>query len=149
MTRERSGEESGQVTVLVIGLTMVTFAVSGLAVDGTRAFLARRALQNLADAAALAAADQVDADAFYSGGGREISVDPDAARAAASDLLGRAGGGSEGNVSIHGSTVGVRLIARVETSFLLLLGVSSIPVSATAQAEPEVGSVPDEGPEPP
>jgi len=45
----RRADETGQVIVLALGLTLVAFAVAGIAVDGTRVFLARRSLQNLAD----------------------------------------------------------------------------------------------------
>jgi uncharacterized membrane protein len=51
--------EHGQTTVLVVGLALVVFAVTGLAVDGTRAFLLRRTLQNVADASAVAAAGEI------------------------------------------------------------------------------------------
>ena len=54
------GDERGTVTVLTIGLVMVVVAIAGLAVDGTRVFIERRALQSAADGAAVAAAAQVE-----------------------------------------------------------------------------------------
>jgi hypothetical protein len=57
-----TSDERGQIAVLALGLALVVFAIAGLAVDGTRAFLARRSLQNLADAAALAGAGELDTD---------------------------------------------------------------------------------------
>lgn len=136
------GDQSGQVTILVVGMALVVFSVAGLAIDGTRAFLERRALQNLADAAALAAADQVDRTAFYEGGGEELRLDPEAARRVAVDRLRRAGRAVRAGVLIEDSVVEVSLRSRVGARFLRLVGIDSIPVAAVSRARPEVGSVP-------
>jgi hypothetical protein len=122
-------------------MMMVVLAVSGLAVDGTRAFLERRSLQNAADAAALAAADQVDETTFYVDGG-EVRLDPDEARRIAGEWLRRSPDPISGSITIDGSTVEVALRSRVETQFLRLVGIDAIPVTARAHAEPEVGAVP-------
>ncbi|HEY7875369.1 MAG TPA: pilus assembly protein TadG-related protein, partial [Actinomycetota bacterium] len=93
MTRERDcrANADGQAMVLVLGLALVCFAIAGLAVDGTRVFLARRTLQNAADAAATAGAGQVDAGVYYRTGGRRVVLDESSARSVASRWLARRG----------------------------------------------------------
>ena len=47
--REPLMSERGQVTVMALGLALMSLVMAGLAVDGTKAFLLRRTLQNAAD----------------------------------------------------------------------------------------------------
>jgi uncharacterized membrane protein len=63
MTRE----EDGQVLVLTLFLAVVLLLFVTVVVDTSAAFLGRRALAGDADAAALAAAQSVDLDAYYAG----------------------------------------------------------------------------------
>ena len=132
--------DDGQVTVLVVGLSLVSFAVAGLAIDGTRAFLARRTLQNAADSSALAAASEIDQRAYYSSGGRTVILEPAAARAVASDWLSRRGITAEAVVAADQQGVRVRLAGEVRTSFLGLVGIRTISVGAEATAGPLPGS---------
>ena len=134
--------QSGQATVLVLGLAIVVFAVTGLAVDGTRAFIARLTLQNAADAAALAGAGELDVGDFYSSGGRELRLDGRGARALAYRYLDARGFAGEAAVDADETAVTVVLRDEVATSFLGLVGVDALPVAADARAEP----VPGEGP---
>lgn len=143
MIRRRPlGDQSGQVTTLVVGMALVVFSVAGLAIDGTRAFLERRALQNLADGAALAAADQVDRRAFYEGGGEELHLDASAARRVVNDWLRRAGRTVRAEVLIEDSVVEVSLRSEVRAQFLRLIGIDLIPVSAVSHARPQAGPAP-------
>lgn len=128
--------ESGQVMVLVVGLAMVTFAVAGLAVDGTRAFLLRRTLQNAADAAALAGAAEVDTGAYYSSGGRSIVLDRERARREVLGWLARRGVRAAASVVVGESDVAVVLRGEAAVTFLALVGVEGIPVATQARAEP-------------
>jgi hypothetical protein len=134
--------QSGQATVLVLGLAMVVFAVTGLAVDGTRAFIARRTLQNAADAAAVAGAGEVDLGGFYASGGNELRLDARGARALAYTYLGARGFAGEAIVDADEASVTVVLRDEVATSFLGLVGIDALPVAAEARAEP----VPGDGP---
>jgi Flp pilus assembly protein TadG len=134
--------ESGQATVLVLGLAIVVFAVTGLAVDGTRAFVARLTLQNAADAAALASAGELDVGGFYSSGGSELRLDAAGARALAYRYLGARGLSGEAVVDADEAAVTVVLRDEVATSFLGLVGVDALPVAAEARAEP----IPGDGP---
>ena len=133
--------ERGQATVIVLGLALVALAVVGVAADGTRAFLARRTLQNAADSAALAGAGELDQDALYRSGGRRVVLDPAAARLVALRWLERRGLEARAVVSTDPAGVAVALRAEVDTTFLELVGVSSLPVAARAQAAPLAGTV--------
>ena len=138
MTRTHRSQ-SGQAVVLALGLTMAVLAVAGLAVDGTRAFLLRRTLQNAADGAALAASGELDRAAFYRSGGREVSLDPAAARAEAVALL--AERSIRADVAIETAGDGVDIILRADsaTTFLRLVGIDAVPVAASARAVPVGG----------
>ncbi len=128
--------EQGQVTVLILGLALVVFAVSGLAVDGTRAFLFRRTLQNSADAASLAAASELDEREFYASAGRVRALDADDAERAAHRWLSLRGLGARSDVRVEGDRVIIVLRDEVPTSFLALVGIDHIPVAVLAAAEP-------------
>jgi uncharacterized membrane protein len=58
-------DERGQVSILVVGFFLVIALTVGVVVDASAAYLQRQGLSNLADAAALAAADGVKADQVY------------------------------------------------------------------------------------
>jgi Flp pilus assembly protein TadG len=132
--------ERGQALVLVLGLGLLVFAISGLAVDGTRAFLARRSLQNTADAAALAGAGEIDTDAYYRSRGRKVVLDPAAARSAAQAWLERRGLPVRASITAGSERVLVAVRSRVPTTFLGLVGISALPVAALATAEAVAGA---------
>jgi len=57
--------ERGSITVMSIGFLLLLGALTVVVVDASAAFLQRQELNNLADGAALAAANGLDAAAFY------------------------------------------------------------------------------------
>jgi uncharacterized membrane protein len=57
--------ERGSITVMSIGFLILLGALTVVVVNASAAFLQRQELNNLADGAALAAADGLDAAAFY------------------------------------------------------------------------------------
>lgn len=57
--------ENGTVTVMSIGFLLLLGVLTVVVVNASAAFLQRQELNNLADGAALAAADGLDAAAFY------------------------------------------------------------------------------------
>ena len=71
---EQGRHESGQMTVLLIGLVVLILMVLGLGWDASNWFLGHRALNNLADGAAIAAASDVDLRVFYASGGRRVEL---------------------------------------------------------------------------
>lgn len=115
---------------------MVVFGVVGLAVDGTKAFIFRRTLQSAADAAALAGGGELDATRYYSTRGRTVRLDPRAADAAARKWLALRGLEAHTSVQASEERVTVTLRAKVATSFLRIIGLSSIPVAVEAASSP-------------
>jgi len=134
--------ERGQVTVMVLGLAIMSLAIAGLAVDGTRAFLLRRTLQNAADAASLAGAGEISRDDYYYSGGRDIALQPEEAARSSREYL--ALRGIEARVSLDVSDDDVRLVLRgtSKTLFLALIGVSEVPVAVESNAAPVSGDLP-------
>lgn len=61
-------------TVFLIGLVVLILMVLGLGWDASNWFLSHRALNNLADGAAIAAASEVDVRVFYASGGRRVEL---------------------------------------------------------------------------
>ena len=75
------GREAGQATVMVVGFAVVALLMVAVAVDASAAYLRRQGLDNLADGAALAAADGVQGRQVYEGGlGERARIDPVVAR---------------------------------------------------------------------
>ena len=132
-------DERGQTTVLVLGLALVSFAVAGVAVDGTLAFLMRRALQNAADSSAMAGAAELAQVAYYESGGEQVRVDPERARRVVEQWLLARGLGAQAVVVADAQAVRVLLRKEVATTFLRLVGVNRLPVAAEARAEPVLG----------
>jgi uncharacterized membrane protein len=79
-----TARDEGSVMLLVIGYTAIAALLIVVGIDVSKVFLAQRALSSAADAAALAASQEVDRAALYAGEGRctSLPVDADAARRA-------------------------------------------------------------------
>lgn len=135
----RDRAEAGQVTPLIVGLTLIVLAVSGLAIDGTRAFLLRRSLQNAADAAALAGAGEVDTSVYYSSGGGNVTLEAGRARSMTLEWLARRRIPARAAIDATGEGVRVVLRGSVPATFLRLVGISQIPVAVEARAAPVAG----------
>jgi uncharacterized membrane protein len=98
--------ERGTVTVMTIGFLMLLGLLTVVVVNASAAFLERQQLNNLADGAALAAADGLDEAGFYTE--RRVVLDSVEARRLVSDYL----AGEEVqvvDVSADGDTVSVHL----------------------------------------
>jgi Flp pilus assembly protein TadG len=130
--------ESGQVIVLVAVLMVVLVAVVGLVTDGGMVFSQRRDLQNVADAAALAGAMQIDETAYRASGGMAVVQNEQAARAAAVEYL-EAEGGLAYQVIVTAARVDVSVSRQASTGFLQVLGIGGFQISAGATAEPRHG----------
>jgi hypothetical protein len=73
--------ETGQTSVLIVGFFLVTVLLVVVVVDASAAYLRRHQLDALADGAALAATEGVEADQVYLGGlGDRADLDPGQAR---------------------------------------------------------------------
>ena len=130
--------ESGSTSVLVLGLALVVFAIAGVAVDGTRAFVFRRSLQSSADAAVLAAASEIDTNIYYATGGRSARLSSDASSVAAEYLQSRALG-TDAQLHVTRDRVTLVLAGSVPSTFLRLVGIDELPVTASATARPISG----------
>ena len=129
-------EEDGYASLLVLGFTMIAIAVAGLTIDGTRAFLFRRSLQNAADAAALAGASEVDRQTYYRSAGRQVILDPSAAEARSRHWLGLRGLDADATIAASDDRVTVVLRGSVDTTFLRVIGISTLPVGVESLARP-------------
>jgi Putative Flp pilus-assembly TadE/G-like len=89
--------EGGQALVLLIGLVVLVLMVLALGWDTSNWFLGHRALANLADGAAVAAANDVDTRTWYLSGGRSVRVAQERARATVVGYL--AGSAADSGVS--------------------------------------------------
>jgi uncharacterized membrane protein len=133
--------ESGQASVLLIGVLFLGCAFAGLAVDGTRLFTARRDLTNVVDSAALAGASEIDTAVFRASGGTDVRLDAAAARAEVAAVLRDSNlpAGTRADVEVEPTRVAVRLQRPVGLTFLGILGVDAQMIGAHAQASPNTG----------
>jgi len=112
--------QRGQASVLIIGLFLVIALTVAVVVDASAAYLRRQGLNNLADAAALAAADGVKAEQAYAGSlHKSAPIDPAVARRHASAYLDQVDArstytGLTLEVGVSGDAVTVRLSAPVD-----------------------------------
>ncbi len=108
--RVRSREE-GTITVMVAGFFIVVGLLAVVVINASAAFLQRQELNNVADGAALAAADGLRQEGIYTDGiGEDAPLDPRRARALVSDYLGSVAPGVDGwSVSTDDNTVRVHL----------------------------------------
>lgn len=131
--------ERGQAALLLVGILLIAFAVAGVATDIARAGLLRRTLQSEADAAASAAASQLDRELYYSSGGADRYLDPGRARSRALLALDRRSGVLPLRVTATKEEVRVSVTGYVRTSLLRVIGIRRLTVTARAMAEPVFG----------
>jgi len=124
-------DETGQVIVLVALMLTGLVAVVGLAADGGVVFAQRRDLQNVADAAALAGAMQIDEQAYRENG--VVTLDEAAARQVAAEYLADAGDLTY-TVAASDTGVEVQVSRQASTSFLRVIGIDEVEISASARA---------------
>ena len=135
----RRGSEQGQVTVFALGVCLVSIAVAGLAIDGARLWVHKRTLQATADAAAASGANALDVGSLYASGGIRPRLDPHLARTRAASVISQRGLAGEAGIETRAHAVRVSLRSQIDTSFLSLVGITRIPVTAEAAAEPLFG----------
>ena len=131
--------QDGQVTLLALGLCLVTIAVAGLAVDGARAWIYKRTLQSAADAASVSGASGLDVTRFYEQGGADAVLDPVRVEDRVKRLLRQRGLHATVRITALSDGVGVWLGSEVKTTFLSMVGIRRVPVTAEAVARPFFG----------
>ncbi len=131
----------GQVLALTAGMLLGILAVVGLATDAGLIFSARRALQGAADAAATAAAQQVDVAAYRRSDGQVVHLDPSAAYAAAVARLQASPRVQGYSVWVNPTQVNVVVRGSARLAFLpaVIPVARSVPVKAEARATPRYG----------
>jgi len=131
--------ERGQVSVLIVGFAIILVLAVGVVVDSSSAYLQRQSLDNLADGAALAAADEVRGDPLYTGGLDErVPIDPEIAAQAVRAHLGRIDAyadhpGLRFEVSVRDQSVVVHVRAPLDLP-ITVGGITDTTVSATGSA---------------
>jgi uncharacterized membrane protein len=118
-------EEAGQALVLLIGLVVLVLMVLALGWDTSNWFLGHRALANLADGAAVAAANDVDTRTWYLSQGQSVRVAEERARATVTAYL----AGSAGDSGVAGARLASVLVAPGEDG-------PEVTVSVAAPARP-------------
>jgi hypothetical protein len=114
--RQQHWNDRGAVTALVAVVAIGLIFVAGLAYDGGSILTAHATARSHAAKAARTGAQEIDLDVLRSSG--EVTLDPSAARAAASGYL--AAVGSAGTVSVDGDTVTVTVTITQEMRILPL-----------------------------
>jgi len=128
----------GQTIVLVAVLLLAMVALTGLVIEGGHVFVVRRDLQNVADSAALAGAQQLDVAVYRAS--REVRLDPQAAERRAYEMARHEMPSADMSIRSETTSVTVRLRKKVPTVFLGTIGVRSVMLDASASAVPRSGS---------
>ena len=132
-------EETGSTSVFAICVAAVLMLLAGLCVDGGRVLNARATLTDTAEQAARAGAQKVQLGGLRQSGA--VTLDPSAARAAATTYLASTGsaGAASASVTTTGDTVTVTAEEDVPTFMLSLVGMSTVHITVTGSAEAESG----------
>lgn len=133
LTRRLAGEQ-GSVLITGLLLSLALLMLIGLAVDVGHAFIVRRDLISIADNAALEGSQQINLNAYHDG---SLQLDPQQAQAAALQSIAPASGLTE-QARATTNNVEVEVKQRFPTILLRLVGLSSLTVSAQAQASPKL-----------
>jgi Flp pilus assembly protein TadG len=131
--------EGGQTLVWVVVMLPLFLSVIGLSIDAGTVFDARRELQNVADSAARSAAMQIDQSTYRASSGETVVLDAATARQAAAQYVDSQGAGFAATIDVGPKTVVVQVSRSVPTSFLRLVGIENVRISATAPAAPRFG----------
>ena len=132
-------EETGSTSVFAICVAAVLMLLAGLCVYGGRVLNARATLTDTAEQAARAGAQKVQLGGLRQSGA--VTLDPAAARAAATTYLASTGsaGAASASVTTTGDTVTVTAEEDVPTFMLSLVGMSTVHITVTGSAEAESG----------
>lgn len=134
--------QTGSVTLWLAGLTLLVFTAGGISVDLWRLATVRRELAIAADAAAVAAASEIDEAPWRTAG--RLVVDPQRAETRARLVLDAQPGvdwlllGPAWFEVADDGTVTVRLRARVRLTLLSVAHPDGVMVEAAARASPRL-----------
>lgn len=128
-------DQNGKVTAFVVILVTAVLMFSGLVLDGGLALAAKVRAIGEAQEAARSGAQEIDLAAYRADG--TLHLMPEQASTAARNYL--AAAGHTGTVSIVGNTVNVSVSIHQHTQLLGLIGIGSITVTGTGEAQPQRG----------
>lgn len=128
-------DEEGRVTAFVVIVVTAVLAFGGLVLDGGLALAAKVRAIGEAQEAARAGAQEIDLAAYRADG--TLRLAPQQASAAARAYL--AAAGRTGTVSVAGNTINVTITISEPTRLLEMVGIGSIAVTGTGQAQPQRG----------
>ncbi len=123
--------EDGMVTAFVVVLTMALILMAGLVIDGGLTLAAKIRAIDDAQAAARAAAQQIDLATYRSTG--QVVLSPGPAASAAQAYL-TAATGHPGTVTVTGDRVSVTVSVTQRTQVLSVAGLGSLTVTGTGAA---------------
>jgi hypothetical protein len=130
--RRLRDDQNGRVTAFVVIIVTAVLMFAGLVLDGGLALAAKVRAIGEAQEAARSGAQEIDLAAYRADG--TLRLEPQQANTAAHNYL--AAAGHTGTVSIVGNTVTVSVTVSQPTQLLGLVGIGSITVIGTGQAEP-------------
>jgi Flp pilus assembly protein TadG len=130
--KRRLAAEQGSVLITGLLLTVALLMVIGFAVDVGHAFLVKRQLASIADAAVLSGSQAIDLPALHEG---HLQLNPGQARAEALHAV-YANPSTTGQATASTGTVTVAVTRRVPTILLGLVGLSTLTITAHATAAP-------------
>ena len=111
--------EAGTITLWMLGISLLLFALGGMSLDLWRAFSERRSLAATADAAALAGASAIDEDRYRNSGA--LALVPSLAESRAREHISRQlDRRALRRVSVHADTEAVTVVVHGEVGFTLL-----------------------------
>jgi len=128
--RRSVGDDRGSATVWMIGVTVASFLMIGLLIDGGVMLRSRSDAFALAGSAARVGAQQLDPDAAVEG---LTVLDPIAAEQAVLGYL--AAQGVTGKATVTGDTVTVAVTTSAQLQMLRVVGGDTVTFDATATAE--------------
>jgi uncharacterized membrane protein len=135
--------EGGQVSVLIVGFSVVAILLVVVVVDASAAYLQRQRLDGVADGAALAAVDGIESESVYEQGlGERADIDPMTARQLVAAYLQGVGAhryhGLNYTVATTPDSVSVRVTAPLELPLAPAGWTRGTSVTASAAAFVEV-----------
>lgn len=142
--RIRRLDDGGGITVFVAICVLALLSIIGLAVDGGGKMRATERADYIATEAARAGGQAIDPAQAVPG--KTITVDPQAAQAAAQAYLNAADTTGTATVSADGKTLTVTTHGTYDTSFLSAVGIGSLNVTGRGKASLLHGVTTPEGP---
>lgn len=140
---EKTAEEDGQITVLIIGYILLSLLVVAVVTGVSAVYIEHKKLLSVADGAALSAADSFSVSAMNAGGGEPVpALDSQSVSGAASAYLERSGSLLRFNElrldpatgAPDSRTARVALTAVVHPPIVNFLVPAGIPIVATSDA---------------